>query len=119
MPSDRGVYPGQWGLPGGGVEEDEELEMALRREVREELGVELTDIAPLFFKDAIREKQYPDGSYEMLHMVFLIYRCTVASSPICLNEELESYAWVERTALSSYDLNEATVDTFKRAGILD
>ena len=37
MPAHRGVFPGQWGLPGGGVEDDERIEDALRREVREDL----------------------------------------------------------------------------------
>lgn len=38
MAADRGVFPGQWALSGGGVEPGERLEEALRREIREELG---------------------------------------------------------------------------------
>lgn len=35
------VYPGAWGLFGGHVEERESLDEALRREAREELGIDL------------------------------------------------------------------------------
>lgn len=38
MAADRGVFPGQWALSGGGVEPWERIEEALRREIREELG---------------------------------------------------------------------------------
>lgn len=31
MSPNRGVFPGQWGLPGGGVEEDERIEDTLRQ----------------------------------------------------------------------------------------
>ena len=34
-------HPGTWGLPGGKVESGEAIEMALAREFREELGVEV------------------------------------------------------------------------------
>jgi len=38
MPLDRGAFPGQWALSGGGLEPDERIEDGLRREIREELG---------------------------------------------------------------------------------
>jgi nucleoside triphosphatase len=117
MPPHRGVYPGQWGLAGGGVEADERIDDALRREAREELGLELGAVAPLFFTDAVREKRYPDGTCETLHMVFLVYRCLVADGAVRLNEEFDAYAWVAPPLLSRYDLNEATIDTLRRAGI--
>jgi nucleoside triphosphatase len=41
MPLDRGVFPGQWALSGGGLEPGETIEDGLRREVREELGDDL------------------------------------------------------------------------------
>ena len=48
MADDRGVFPGQWALSGGGVEPGERIEEALRREIREELGEQLllTEITP-------------------------------------------------------------------------
>ncbi|VEB56789.1 Pyrimidine deoxynucleoside triphosphate (dYTP)pyrophospho hydrolase YfoO [Salmonella enterica subsp. enterica] len=36
MADNRGVFPGQWALSGGGVEPGERIEEALRREIREE-----------------------------------------------------------------------------------
>jgi nucleoside triphosphatase len=43
MPLDRGAFPGQWALSGGGLEPDERIEEGLRREIREELGHALNE----------------------------------------------------------------------------
>jgi len=37
-------YPGHWGLFGGGVESGEEPVNAIRREIKEELGIEIDDV---------------------------------------------------------------------------
>lgn len=118
MSSHRGVFPGQWGLPGGGVEEGETIEDALRREVREELQLEVRTAEPLYFKAEQREKLQPGGDRQSFYMIFLIYRCEVDGSAPVLNEEFDACAWVAPVEFASYDLNEATRVTFRQIGIM-
>ena len=102
------------------VESGERIDEALAREVAEELGVTILGARPLFFKDGMHEKTFPDGSKRTIYMVFLLFECRISSSQtISLNPEFCDYAWVEPARLSSYDLNSATQDTFKCLGLLE
>ncbi|MEB1081397.1 nucleoside triphosphatase NudI [Citrobacter portucalensis] len=120
MADDRGVFPGQWALSGGGVEPGERIEEALRREVREELGEQLvlSEITPWTFSDDIRTKTYADGSQEEIYMIYLIFDCVAANREVKINEEFQAFAWVKPEGLSAYDLNIATRKTLTSKGLL-
>ena len=120
MADDRGVFPGQWALSGGGVEPGERIEEALRREVREELGEQLvlSEITPWTFSDDIRTKTYADGSQEEISMIYLISDCVAANREVNINEEFQAFAWVKAEDLGTYDLNIATRKTLTLKGLL-
>ena len=119
MPLHRGVFPGQWGLPGGGVEEGERIEDALRREAREELQLELATMEPLYFKGQVHEKLLPTGERQTMYMVFLIYACTTDGPDPVINEEFDAFAWVAPEEFDRYDMNEETRITLRQVGVCD
>ena len=57
---------GMWNLPGGGVEEDESLQEALRREVKEESNLEIEIIG---LSTILRNRSSRDGT-PVLNLVF-------------------------------------------------
>ena len=120
MANDRGVFPGQWALSGGGVEPGERIEEALRREIREELGdkLQLSQITPWTFRDDVRVKTYADGTTEQIYMIYLIFDCVSANRDVTFNEEFQEIAWVKAEALAGMDLNVATRETFRQKGLL-
>ncbi|MEE2865451.1 MAG: nucleoside triphosphatase NudI [Pseudomonadota bacterium] len=120
MPSDRGVFPGQWALSGGGLEQGERMTEGLLREISEELGSDLTieAVQPWTFRDDVRTKTYPHGTSEQIYMIYLIFDCKAANRNVSINEEFEDFAWVLPEDLGKYDLNEATRMTLKAKGLL-
>jgi nucleoside triphosphatase len=118
MPPNRGVFPGQWGLPGGGVENGETIEQGLHREIKEELGLDITDLTPVLFKDGTYQKSFADATRKTIYMVFLVYRCRAVHENVVLNPEFSDFAWVPPEKLGSFDLNPETLDTFRRMGIV-
>lgn len=120
MPGDRGVFPGQWALSGGGLEPGEAIRDGLLREIREELGEALMidEVLPWTFRDDTRTKTYPDGTTEQIYMIYLIFDCKAGNRDVTINDEFEAFAWVKPGEFEKYDLNEATRQTLTAKGLL-
>jgi nucleoside triphosphatase len=113
-PENRGVFPNQWGIPGGGINPHETMYQALEREVQEEVGLSITNAAPLYFTDDTQEKYHIDGGAEATYMIYLLFTCAATTATVRLNEEYVDYAWVKPEDIFTYDLNTATKSTFER-----
>ena len=86
-----GVYSDCWHLPGGGVNDGENKEEALKREVKEETGLKILDIKPTSY---FCEYEWPKGSGKMHHEdAFLVI--VKEAGPQLSGEHLE-YKWLEK-----------------------
>jgi 8-oxo-dGTP diphosphatase len=90
-------YGLQWEFPGGKLQAGEIPEQALRRELKEELGIEASIGAEVF---RLRHR-YPDRYVEVI-----FFRVDSFTGEL-RNWVFESIAWAERTTLGSYEFLEA------------
>lgn len=70
--------PDCWDLPGGGLEPTEDLLSGLRREVKEEIGLQRFTVERLL---TVAEAFYEEGEGQMLHKLDIIYQCRATPRP--------------------------------------
>ena len=77
-----------WGLPGGFLEAGEQPLEALRRELREEIGMEIKDV-----------EVFAARSFRKLQQVEVLFRCRANGSPQPRNMEVELAEWFSLNSL--------------------
>ena len=103
-------WPGKYVVPGGHVELGERIEQAAVREAWEETGLEVHDLRLLCWQEFI----YDPSFWQRRHFLFFDYACTTDSTEVHLNDEAESYLWIEpEKAL------ELPLDSYTRVAVLE
>jgi nucleoside triphosphatase len=103
------VRSNKWGkklsVPGGHIELGERAEDAIKREVKEETGLDVEPVRLLLIQEAI----YPENYHKHEHFIFMDYICTTKSSDVKLDgRELQEYFWTEPANALELDLEEYT-----------
>ena len=99
----------KWGdkytVPGGHIELGERAEDAIRREVKEETGLDAEPVELLIVQQAI----YPKDFHKHEHYIFMDYVLKATSSRVVLDgRELQYYVWVKPEEALKLDLEEYT-----------
>ncbi|MCK6462587.1 MAG: NUDIX domain-containing protein [Candidatus Pacebacteria bacterium] len=114
------AFPGKWTVPGGGLETDDytstppthkgdqwynAVENALRREVKEEVNLEIGKPQYLLDLTFIR----PDG----VPVLVLSYYCPLVSGEVKLDEDSIDFKWVTAKEAEKYDLIDGILEEIK------
>lgn len=85
-------YAGSWDLPGGFIERGETPEAALRREIKEELGVGIRSARFLaFFRETYGPRGFP--------ILVVLYRVRLARGRLATATDVSEVRWFDRARL--------------------
>ena len=85
--SPRGFHTGQWSLPGGGVDFDEDPAVAVVREVREETGVTCTVAGVAAVTTETVRGTAPNGRDEEVQTVGTVYAATLPADVLARGDD--------------------------------
>lgn len=88
-----GEFEGMWEFPGGKIEPGESREVALKREIQEELGVDI------IIENLLCTTEY---DYTSFHLTMHCYLCSVTSDEMELREH-KSASWLTSETLDSVE----------------
>jgi len=100
----RGSEPlkGEWSIPGGMLELGEELAEGVRRELKEETGL---DVEPLEIVAAF-DRITREGKRVKYHYVIVDYVCRLKRGRLKPASDVVDARWVRRADLPTYNLTE-------------
>jgi phosphoglycolate phosphatase-like HAD superfamily hydrolase/ADP-ribose pyrophosphatase YjhB (NUDIX family) len=102
-----------WGIPGGKIKWGEPAVDALRREIREETNLEVSDVEFVLVQDCIGSEEF----YRPAHFVLLNYVCRCVGEPeVRLNHEAREFRWTTVDEALAMPINQPTRKLFLALG---
>lgn len=126
-PKDGGVYSDCWHIPGGGVNDGESDMDALKREIKEETGINILGYKIELVDDqgnGQAEKVLKEtGEKVLCNMDFIVYKVIIFDKnadkiKISLDDDLKEYTWQNLENLKRIKLTPPSVELFTKLGYI-
>jgi 8-oxo-dGTP diphosphatase len=103
-------FPNKWEFPGGKADYGEHPEDSVKREIKEETGLEITPLFPVVINEYKNVKK--NVSYIE---IFYIADLTPTNQIVTLSTEHTEFAWIDFDDAANFDTTEYILDVIKRA----
>lgn len=90
-----GIQQGRWDMPGGRVTPGESWVEALKREIKEETGLEATIKRPFFIGE-----WWPKPRDEQWQVIATFVTCEAVSDQVVLSTDHQAFKWVAPTRIN-------------------
>jgi len=104
-------FPGLWEIPSGGREPLEKTTEGVKREVKEETGLDVEVDSPVGVFDFTNERE--DAIRDATQISFLVK--PVGKLEVKLSNEHQAFAWVTKEELDNYNLSPETKQIILKA----
>jgi nucleoside triphosphatase len=90
------AYPGKWAFPGGKVEKGSNILETLKREILEEVGIEIED-----YKRYLKDYTFirPDA----YNVVGFCFEVIAKSEDVKISDDFEDFRWIRPDELKNFD----------------
>lgn len=125
-PARGGVYSDCWHIPGGGMHEGETLEQTLEREIKEEVGINISRYGATLIPEkggGVAEKTLPSGEKVLCEMEFNIFRVDIKDKPaseieVSLGDDLVEFRWFSLDELPNVKQIPGGKEYFQKIGLI-
>lgn len=109
--SDENIFPNLWEFPSGKKEPMEKIEDAVKREAKEETGLDIKIGKPISVFNFGWEKE--DEIRDATEIVFLGE--IEGSTNVKISDEHQNFAWITKNEVNNYDMSAETKEAIKVA----
>lgn len=104
-----GTEHGRYGNPGGRLDAGESYDEALRREVKEECGLDIEPLYPIFVGE-----WHPLINGVKTHVIAIFTVCTAKTTHVKLSAEHDDFKWIKPEEAGQYDIMDPEPEVIKR-----
>lgn len=108
-PNDGRHNQDRWEFPGGKIEYGEEPRTCLKREIKEELGIDI-EVKNIFDYSSFI---YKDQNNEDKHILILAFECVALTKNIKLHD-IEDFIWATPNEFDKLDITEADLKLIEK-----